>query len=121
MYRETEWRMRVLLSIADQPGKRVEKQKSDGTLFLCEAIHLDGEGLVQVFRKTASAGNDLSLQFSIYGEALAILEVEGQRERLQFERDMEFGDREKADELALEVLQALEPTITDEEAMAYYL
>ncbi|WP_411845629.1 hypothetical protein AAFN60_18605 [Roseibacillus persicicus] len=121
MYREVEWKMRVLLSIVDSPGRCVEKQKSDGTLFQCEAIHFDGEGLVQVFRKASDEEENLSVQFSIYGEALAILSLEGEREHLLYERDMGYGSREKANELALKVLKDLEPTITEKEAMAYYL
>lgn len=121
MYRETEWRMRVLLSIVSEPGKRVEKQKDDGTLFCCEAIHFEGEGLVQVFRGASIDGEDVSVQFSIYGEALAILILDGKRERLFYERDMGYGKRDEADKLALQVLTDLEPTITEEEAMAYYL
>ena len=121
MYRETEWRMRILLSVVTAPGHRCEKKKSDGTVFQCHAIHFDGEGLVQVFRKATAEVDDLSIQFSIYGQALAVLKVEGQRERLIYERDMGLGDREKADELALQFLKELEPTITNQEAMAYYL
>lgn len=121
MYRSDEWRMRVLLSIVSEPGKCVEKQKEDGTLFCCEAIHFEGEGLVQVFRKASVDGEDLSVQFSIYGDALAILTLEGERERLLYERDMGYGKPEQADELAQKVLSELEPTITEEEAMAYYL
>ena len=34
---------------------------------------------------------------------------------------MGLGNREKADELAIQVLQELEPTIINQEAMAYYL
>ena len=34
---------------------------------------------------------------------------------------MGLGNREKADVLALQVLQELEPTIINQEAMAYYL
>ena len=121
MYHETEWRMRVLLSIVTAPGQRCEKQKPDGTIYHCKAIHFDGEGLVEVFRKATVESDDLSIQFSIYGQALAILQVEGERERLLFERDMNLGNREQADELALKVLHELEPTITHQEAMAYYL
>jgi len=121
MYRNAEWRMRVLLSIASEPGKCVEKQKDDGTLFRCEAIHFEGEGLVQVFRRASIEGEDVSVQFSIYGEALAILTLDGERERLFYERDMGYGKREIAEEIAQEILRELEPTITDEEAMSYYL
>ncbi|MFT6864233.1 MAG: hypothetical protein ACJAVK_002797 [Akkermansiaceae bacterium] len=121
MCHDSEWRMRVLLSIASEPGKCVEKQKEDGTVFSCEAIHFEGEGLVQVFRRASIDGEDLSVQFSIYGEALAILTLEGERERLLYERDMGYGKREQADDLAQEILSELEPTITEEETMAYYL
>jgi hypothetical protein len=113
--------MRVLLSIVSEPGKCVEKQKEDGTLFSCEAIHFEGEGLVQVFRRASTDGDDVSVQFSIYGEALAILTLEGERERLFYERDMGYGNKERANELAQEILRGLEPTITEEEAMAFYL
>ena len=121
MYRNAEWRMRVLLSIVSEPGQCVEKQKEDGTLFCCEAIHFEGEGLVQVFRRSSIDGEDISVQFSIYGEALAILTLEGERERLFYERDMGYGRREKAEAIAQDVLRDLEPTITEEEAMAFYL
>ena len=121
MYRETEWRMRVLLSIVSAPGHHCEKQKPDGSIYHCKAVHFDGEGLVEVFRKATNDVDDISVQFSIYGQALAILQVEGERERLLFERDMCLGNREQADELALQILHELEPTITDQEAMAYYL
>ena len=121
MYRNAEWRMRVLLSIVDRPGKCVEKQKEDGTLFCCEAIHFEGEGLVQVFRRASSDGGDVSVQFSIYGEALAILTLEGQRERLFYERDMGYGNQKKAAELAQTVLRELESTITEDEAISFYL
>jgi len=121
MYRDSQWRMQVMLSIASRPGKIVEKQTSDGTLFRCEAIHFEGEGLVEVFQKSIDGENDISVQFSIYGEALAILTFDDKRERLFYERDMGYGSRDKADELALDCLKSLEATITEEEAMAYCL
>lgn len=121
MYRNVEWRMRVLLSIVDRPGKRVEKQKEDGTVYYCEAIHFEGEGLVQVFRRASIEGDDVSVQFSIYGEALAILTLDGDRERLFYERDMGYGKRSEADKVALQVLTDLEPTITEKELLAYHL
>jgi hypothetical protein len=84
-------------------------------------VYFEGEGLVQVFRRASIEGEDVSVQFSIYGEALAILTLEGERERLFYERDMGYGKRETAEEIAQEVLRELEPTITEDEAMAYYL
>lgn len=121
MHLDAEWRRRVLLSIVDRPGKVVEKEKEDGTIFRCEAVHFEGEGLIEVFRKAADDGVDYSVQFALNGEPLAILSIEGGRERLYFERDMGYGSREKAKKVAQRMLKELLPTITDEEGLAFYL
>lgn len=121
MFRDLEWRRRVLHSVVSEPGRCVEKQNEEGTIFRCEAIHFDGEGLIQVFQKVSSDEGDLSIQFSMYGEVLAILSIEGKHERLFYERDMGYGKREKAEVVAQEILECLEPTITEEEVMSYHL
>ena len=99
----------------------MEKQHDDGTLFRCEAIHFEGEGLIQVFRIAADDEGDFSVQFSVYGEPLAILTLEGQKERLFYERDMGYGRHDVADEMAVAILKGLEHTLTEEEAMSYLL
>ncbi|MDA7865151.1 hypothetical protein N9062_01705 [Akkermansiaceae bacterium] len=107
-----EWRRRVLLSIVDRPGKVVEMEREDGTLFRCESVHFEGEGLIEVFRRAADDGGDYSVQFALNGEPLAILLIESKRERLFYERDMGWGNRESAEELAHQTLLYLETVIT---------
>ncbi|MGC6458456.1 MAG: hypothetical protein ACON4R_08785 [Akkermansiaceae bacterium] len=105
----------------DQPGQVVEKQKEDGTLFRCEAVHFEGEGLIDVLRKAADDGGDYSVQFSLNGEPLGIVLVEGRRERLFYERDMGYGEPQKAACVAHALLTDLRRITTEEEIKTYHL
>lgn len=115
MHLDGEWRRQVLLSIVDRPGKVVEKQKEDGTLFRCEAVHFEGEGLIDVFRRAADDGGDYSVQFSLSGEPLGILLIDGTRERLFYERDMGYGEPQMAACVAHALLTDLRRMTTEEE------
>lgn len=121
MHLEPEWRRQVLLSIVDRPGKVVEKQKEDGTLFRCEAVHFEGEGLIEVFRRAADDGGDYSVQFALSGEPLGIVLIEGTRERLFYERDMGYGEAQKAACVAHALLSELGRTTVHEELEGYSL
>ena len=93
-----EWRMRVVLALAWQTVQPVEKVSGEGERFSCFVHHLDGEGLIQISRKTPGSQDQFIYRFDRYGGLKGVFccSADG-RDELLYDRDSGFGKRHETE------------------------
>lgn len=81
-----------------------------GQVFLCQFLHADGEGLIEVFTRHSTATGICAVQLSCAGELLGILRIRPDGpEEIEFDRDQGIGDHRRAAERTAELLRGLGP------------
>ncbi len=92
------------------------KQNRKSDLFFCQHHHSEGVGLVEIHTRNFHATGLLAFQLSLHGQVLGIVKTHPDgRQRLLFDRGEGLGDREQAEELAIELFSRLAGAVSEEE------
>lgn len=106
-----QWGRAVLIARCRKPDGKGWWVNRAGQVFLCQLHHSEGEGLIEVFTRHATATGICALQFSLTGEILGILRIRPNGpEEIEFDRDQGIGNRDQAAEEAIAVLRGLDLT-----------
>jgi hypothetical protein len=117
-----EWRMRVVLALAWQEEQPVEKVSKEGERFSSFVHHLDGDGLIQISRKTTSSQDQIVYRFDRYGGLKGVFSCSADgRDQLIYDRDSGFGKRHESEVECSTMLGRLECLLSVEEIEEFSL
>lgn len=117
-----EWRMRVVLALAWQEQQPVEKVSEEGERFSSFVHHLDGDGLIQISRKTTSSQDQVVYRFDRYGGLKGVFSCSANgRDQLIYDRDSGFGKRHESEVECSTMLDRLECLLSVDEVEDFAL
>lgn len=103
-----QWARAVLLAWSRASEGNVWRVNRMNQIFLCRFQHSEGEGLIEVFTRHATATGLCAFQFSCAWEILGILRIRPDGpEEIEFDRDAGIGDRKQSQSRAEAVLAEL--------------
>lgn len=117
-----EWRMGVVLALAWQEEQPVEKVSREGEQFICFVHHLDGDGLIQISKKTPGSQDQVIYRLDRNGGLKGVFTCSADgRDQLLYDRDSGFGKRHETEVECSTMLGRLECLLSVEEIKEFSL